>query len=75
MSNVRVLRGNPAVSDDDLAGALMSATDLDADEAFALVRALYDCPTELGGEGMQQPMLQRIAAVLRSKGFEVVYEP
>ena len=75
MPNLRVLRGNPAVPDDDLAGALMSVTDLDADETVALVRALYGCPTELGGEGMQQPTLQRIAAVLRSKGFEVVYEP
>jgi hypothetical protein len=75
MATVRVLRANPAVSDDDLAKALMSATDLDEDEAFALVRALYDCPTELGGEGIQEPMLWQIAAVLRHNGFEVAYEP
>jgi len=34
MAKVCVLRGNPAVSDDDLAAALMSATDLDADEVL-----------------------------------------
>ena len=74
MPNVRVLRGNPAVSDDDLAAALMSATDLDADEAFAIVRVLHDCPMELGGEGRQKIMLHQIATVLRDNGFEVVYE-
>jgi len=74
MGTVRVLRPNPAVSDDDLADALMRATDLDADEAFAVVRAVHDCPAQLGGERMQEPMLRQIAAVLRNNGFEVVYE-
>jgi len=45
MARIRVIRTNPDVLDDDLASALMNATDLDADEAFALVRALTDGPT------------------------------
>jgi hypothetical protein len=34
-----------------------------------------ECPTELGGEETQQPMLRQIATVLRNSGFEVVYDP
>jgi hypothetical protein len=74
MATVRVLRSNPAVSDDHLAAALMNGTDLDADEAFALVRAVSDAPTEVGGDGTQEHVLRRIATVLEENGFEVSYD-
>jgi hypothetical protein len=74
MATMRVLRSNPAVSDDALAAALMRATDLDADEAFALVRGLANAPTQIEAQGVQSDNLRRIAAVLENNGFEVVYD-
>lgn len=72
MATVRILRSNPAISDDDLAAELMDATDLDADEAFALVRDVANAPTQIGAEGAQGDTLRRIATVLENNGFEVV---
>ncbi len=74
MATVRILRSNPAVSDDDLAAALMDATDLDADEAFALVRGVANAPTQIGAEQTGIEMLRRVAAVLENNGFEIVYD-
>jgi hypothetical protein len=74
MATVRILRSNRGVSDDDLAAALMSATDLDVDEAFAIVRGVFNAPTQIGTERVQSDMLRRIATVLENNGFEVVYD-
>jgi hypothetical protein len=75
MARLRVIRSNPQISDADLAAALVAATDLDADEATALVRTVaHHAPTEVKGSSMNQHLLRRIATVLENSGYEVAFD-
>lgn len=72
MSTIRVLRSNLQVSEDELADALMRAADLDADEAFGLLRCVAEAPTVID---VPRELAHRIAAALESCGHEVAVEP
>jgi hypothetical protein len=73
MAQLRIIRSNPAIADDELARALMAGTDLDEDEANAIVRIVHGAPTEIHSDG-DGHMLQRMAAVLEANGFQVAFD-
>lgn len=73
MATLRILRSNPAISDDDLVAALISGTDLNEDEADVIVRIAHSAPTEIGHDG-DGVMLGRIAGILSNNGFEVALD-
>jgi len=72
VATVRVIRRNLQVSQDDLAPALMRAADLDADEAFGLVRCVAEAPAAID---VPRELAHRIAAALESCGHEVAVDP
>ena len=74
MPRVRVIRGNPKVSAEVLAAALVANTDLDNAEAHALVRTFVNAPTEVAGSSTHVPRLKQIAAVLERHGYEVAFD-
>jgi hypothetical protein len=73
MAQLRIIRSNPAIADDDLSSALMAGTDLNEDEANAVVRIAHSAPTEIASDG-DGHMLKRMAAVLEANGFEVAFD-
>jgi hypothetical protein len=75
MARIRIIRSNPAISDAELAAALVAGTDLDEQEANALVRTVaHDAPTEVQGSSGNEHLLRRIAAVLQNNGFELAFD-
>ncbi len=75
MARIRITRSNPSISDYELAAALMTGTDLDQDEANALVRTVaHEAPTEVQGSSGNENLLRRIAAVLENNGFELTFD-
>ena len=75
MPTVRIIRSHPKIADSDLAAALMAGTELDADEANALMRTVaHHAPTAVEGPHLHDVLLRQIATVLERHGYEVAFD-
>jgi hypothetical protein len=72
---VRIIRSNPKIADSDLAAALVAGTEINADEANALVRTVaHHAPTAVEGPHLHDVLLRQIATVLERHGYAVAFD-